>query len=186
MENFKSLEFEQVTTRGGDSGESSLYDGTRRRKDDLLFEAMGDVDELSSNLGVVKTSLSETVSGSRRIISTIFTVQKNLRRIGAMIATPAESDRYSEIEVLEEKHIAELEKSEHDLLAETQIGEDFVLPGDSREAAVIDVARSVCRRAERRVVSCIRDRSMTHLAECQSYLNRLSDYLFILARHLAK
>ncbi|HUX20378.1 MAG TPA: ATP:cob(I)alamin adenosyltransferase, partial [Spirochaetia bacterium] len=71
-------------------------------------------------------------------------------------------------------------------LARTEIGAEFVLPGDDLLSAQLDVARTVCRRAERRVVACIRDREMIQLASGQHYLNRLSDLLFILARHAAQ
>jgi len=178
------LEFERVTTRGGDRGETSLYDGTRLRKDDLVFETMGDLDELASFLGLLKASLGRSVPNRRRITKDIEAVQRVLLRIGSMIATPPSAELYSTLEPLGTADIDTLEAREHALLEAAEVPEQFILPGENREAALADVARTICRRVERHVVSCIRDRYLGHLSVCQRYLNRLSDYLFILARYL--
>ncbi len=174
-------DFERVTTRGGDKGESSLYDGTRLRKDDLLFETMGDIDELTSFLGYARASLA----GEKRLDRTIREVQQDLLKIGAMISTSPESELHAKITLLERRDLDRLEQRERKLLDRTEISDRFVLPGETGEAARFDICRTICRRAERKVVRCIRDRSLGHLAICQNYLNRLSDYLFILARALS-
>jgi cob(I)alamin adenosyltransferase len=185
QEKVAMLEFEQVTTRGGDYGESSLYDGSRLRKDDVLFAAMGDIDELSSHLGLLKASLSRKNRRRRAIVDEIQSAQETLIRIGSMVATPKASELYASIAVLERRDIERIETIEHALLSHTEVPDRFVLPGESAEAAFADVARAVCRRAERSLIACIRDRELGHLAICQNYLNRLSDYLFILARSLS-
>ena len=179
------LEFDMVTTRGGDFGDSSLYDGSRLRKDDLLFTTMGNVDELSSHLGVLKSSLGRKVIHRRRTIKEITAVQTTLIRIGAMIATATTAELYASIDVVTKDDVKHLEEVEHALLKDTEIPDQFVLPGETREGALADVARAVCRRAERAVVACIRDKELAHLIACQHYLNRLSDYLFILGRSLS-
>lgn len=175
------IEFEKVTTRGGDRGDSSLYNGERRRKDDLLFEAMGDVDELSSQLGVVKAECE-----NKKLLTLLADTQRCLLSIGAQIATPKDDQLYSKIAVLTEGDVTNLEKAEAAYLERTEIGSQFVLPGASPLSAKLDVARAICRRAERRIVTCIRDRGMIQLAPSQHYLNRLSDLLFILARHVSQ
>ena len=179
------LEFEKVTTRGGDRGDTSLYDGSRHRKDDLLFDTMGDLDELTSFVGLAKSWCRDEANRPRKLVRNFETIQGDLFRIGAMIATPVNSDLYKSINPIEAVDVARIEKLEHTLLDNTEIEEAFVLPGETRSAAYTDVARAICRRVERRVVSCIRDRSLAHLIPCQHYLNRLSDYLFVLARSLS-
>ena len=174
------VEFEQVTTRGGDRGDTSLYNGDRRAKDENVFEALGDVDELSSCLGLVKARLRlDKLPGA---VGNVESIQKLLLTIGGEIATPRASDLFHSISRLKKADIMELEKMEHLLLKETRIEPEFILPGQSLLSAEIDVARSVCRRAERSLVRCIRRDGSIHLALVQNYLNRLSDYLFILAR----
>ncbi len=172
------IEFDKVTTRGGDRGESSLYNGERRRKDDPLFEAMGDVDELSSQLGVVRAT-----AGNGALSGEVEGIQATLLQIGAQIATPKGDPLYATLRFVTDEELVALEKIEKEYLARTSIGDKFVLSGQSLLSAQIDVARAVCRRAERRVVSCIRNAGMIELAPAQRYLNRLSDFLFIVARH---
>lgn len=175
------IEFDKVTTRGGDRGESSLYNGERRRKDDPLFEAMGDVDELSSQLGVVRAS-----AGGGTLSSQIKEIQATLLKIGAQIATPKSDPLYATLRFVTDDETLALERVEKEYLARTEIGDKFILPGENLLSAHIDVARTICRRAERRVVSCIRNAGMIELAPAQRYLNRLSDFLFICARNAAQ
>ncbi len=174
------LEFEQVTTRAGDRGDSCLYNGERRGKDENIFEALGDIDELSSWLGVVKARLRYISSG--KTMENIEIVQKNLITAGGEIATPRASDQFQTIQKLKPEDIESVEQMEHTLLQQTRIEAEFILPGKTELSAQIDISRSVCRRAERTVVRCIRRDGSIHLARVQNYLNRLSDFLFILAR----
>ncbi len=171
----KQFEFSQVTTRGGDKGESSLADGERRRKDDLIFHALGTIDELSSFLGVVRASVDKEPAQG------ILSAQERLQIIGGMLAVPKRSDQYQRIRKIEKKDIEDLEKMEHRLMKHTKVPEKFVLPGGSLIASHIHVARAVCRRAERWIVACIRERGLNQLIPAQQYLNRLADFLFILA-----
>lgn len=171
------IEFNKVTTRGGDRGESGLYNGERRSKHDMLFEALGDVDELTASLGVVRAELGELHAAD-----TIFEAQQVLFKIGAQVATPHGDPLYKKIRKVEPSDIETLELHLKRLLDRTEIGRQFITPGEQRRSAFIDVARTVCRRAERSIVRCVRERHMSNLAESQNYLNRLSDYLFVLAR----
>lgn len=163
-----------VTTRGGDRGESSLYSGERLRKDDFIFEVLGDIDELSSNLGIVR-SLSQ--------LPEILDIQKHLLAMGAQIATSRNSPNYPSVPKIDREDVNLLEERERTLLERTPISSSFISPGDSLISAHMDVARTLARRCERRMVTLIRDRLRSDLIESQRYLNRLSDYLFILARH---
>jgi cob(I)alamin adenosyltransferase len=173
------IEFDRVTTRGGDEGKSSLHDGSRLWKDDLVFELLGAVDKLTSYLGLLRSQV-----GKKSIGKQIASVQKKLLVIGSLAATPSSSDLFAPLEKIVDEDVNLLEEYEARLLAETRIEDRFVIPGDDPISARVDVARTLCREAERRIVSCIRDRSMAHLIPSQNYLNRLSDYLFVLARNL--
>lgn len=175
------IQFRQVTTGGGDTGESSLIGGERRRKDDLLFDTLGDLDELASFLGLAKAHLTET---GRRDKSIFRIVQNDLIKIGALIATPKADSGFATLPAFTEKEVTKLEKLEQQLLKKTAIPERFILPGGNVRSAYVDVARTVCRRVERKIVSCIREQNLPHLFASQKYLNRLSDLLFILARKL--
>lgn len=171
----KNIEFELVTTKGGDKGETSLYSGERKVKCDYIFDTVGDIDELNSYLGIVR--------GFTKYEKHIHKIQQNLLRIGAQIATNPKSEMYTELNVITEKDVYELEKWEKKLTDKAQIPQRFILPGEIKtHTAHIDVARSIARRCERRVVDEIRNKTRFDLHQCQIYLNRLSDYLFILAR----
>ncbi len=172
--------FELVTTRGGDRGESGYYSGEWRRKDDLIFEAVGDIDELNSHVGVARARLNAACADDFELPSMQFT----LLRIGSMVATSPGHELYETLQHVADEDVDELEAHERRLLKRTEIKPVFVLPGENEAAAAVDVARSVCRRAERRLVTVIRDRGRHDLHACQNWLNRFSDVLFILARHV--
>ncbi len=171
----RRIEFSQITTRGGDSGESSLADGERRRKDDLYFETLGTLDELVSYIGVVRADIDAKSAGVLR------EVQKKLQILSGMVAIPKRSQLFEKASKIGEEELTALEREEEKLLRRTEIPAEFIRPGDNALSAHIHVARTICRRAERRVVSCVRDRGLSHLIPAQRYLNRLADYLFILA-----
>lgn len=172
--------FELVTTRGGDRGESGYYSGEWRRKDDLIFDAVGDIDELNSHMGVARARLNAAHADDFGLAR----MQQTLLRVGSMVATSPGHELYGTLEYVAESDVDALEAHERRLLAHTEIQPVFVLPGENEVSAAVDVARSVCRRAERRLVTVIRDRGRHDLHACQNWLNRLSDVLFILARHL--
>jgi len=173
----KEIDFEMVTTKGGDGGESSLYNGERRRKDDLVFEVLGDLDELGSFLGLAKAETRDT-----EIKRLVEGPQRMLQRLGSLVATPAHDPLFERLAKIGESEIRDLESEEKRILEETKIEPVFVLPGGNRLSASLDVARTVARRAERKLVALIRERGCVELADCQKYLTRLSDYLFVLAR----
>jgi cob(I)alamin adenosyltransferase len=171
------LEFDKVTTRGGDQGETSLYNGERRRKDDMVFEALGDLDEFVSALGLARAH-----ADGAAYAEAIEAIQRRLFVLGGMVAMPESAPEYKDIRTITSHDVETLEQEEKRLLDATPIAEAFVASGATKAGAFIDMARALCRRTERRIVCIIRERGNRSLIDAQRYLNRLSDYLFILAR----
>jgi len=182
------LDFDQITTRGGDSGESTLFNGERRRKDDPLFSLLGDLDELSSSLGVSVAGLRQfcplPVSDKRviRWLRLIDQIQADLIILGGMVANP---DNRSKLKItpLTDKEVQLLEAAQKEMMESTTFPRAFIHPGKTLYSAWMDMARTVCRRCERQIVALIRNGVMTHLIPGQIYLNRLSDLLFVSARY---
>jgi cob(I)alamin adenosyltransferase len=158
----------KIYTRTGDSGETSLFGGSRVAKDDPRIEAYGTIDELNSAIGVVRASWP-----SSPIDKQLNAIQSDLFDIGAHLAAPG-NDRFAGVEP---RRIDELERAIDAMESELQPLTNFIIPGGSLPAAELHIARTVCRRAERRVVA-LEDNPAT-----VAYLNRLSDYLFVAARY---
>lgn len=163
----------RIYTRGGDTGETGLIGGQRVPKDDLRVEAYGAVDELNAQLGVARTIVRD------RDLEEVFDrLQNRLFDLGAELATPKPSPKVpsaitaGEVKVLE--GIIDLYQETLPPLRE------FILPVGNGLAAALHVSRTVCRRAERRVVTLHRKEPLN--PEVLRYLNRLSDLLFVLAR----
>ena len=169
------LEFSHITTRGGDRGESSLANGERRRKDDLYFETLGTLDELVSYIGLVRSR------SDGKMDEVLLAVQKKLQKASGVVALGRGSGKADPAAGIGDTDVKELEKEEHRLMQSVSIPGEFVRPGESELSAHTHVARTICRRAERRVVTCIRDRGLSSLIPVQRYLNRLADFLFVLA-----
>lgn len=161
----------KVYTRTGDRGETSLVGGRRVRKDSPRVEAYGDVDELNSLLGVVRAHLPE--SPVNRVLSEI---QNELFTVGADLASPLELKAPR----IEPGHIARLEKAIDEWNHTLPPLREFILPGGSLPGALLHLARTVARRAERRVVRLAAEEPINE--HVLVYLNRLSDLLFVLAR----
>lgn len=171
----------KIYTRTGDSGETGLFGGERVPKDDARVEAYGDVDELNAMLGLACVSLER--QGSSGVVERVRQIQEDLFSIGAHLATPRsrEADGAAKhLPPLPVVRIGEMEAwiDEADGLLEPLRA--FILPGGSETAARLHLARTVCRRAERRTASLARVADID--AQILIYLNRLSDLLFILAR----
>jgi cob(I)alamin adenosyltransferase len=162
----------KIYTRTGDAGETSLFGGSRVRKDDTRIEAYGTVDELNSFLGVARASWPDSP-----IDAQLATAQADLFEIGAHLASPGTS-RFPGVEAV---RIEELEHGIDAMEAELAPLTSFILPGGSLAASQLHVARVVCRRAERLVVA-LNDESEATKSSI-AYLNRLSDYLFVAARY---
>jgi cob(I)alamin adenosyltransferase len=173
----------KIYTRTGDSGETGLFGGQRVPKDDVRVAAYGDVDELNSLLGVAVAHLE--AEGHAEVASGLRAVQSDLFTVGANLATPAPEDGGREnpwIPALPEGRIEELERWIDRAEEGLEPLKAFILPGGSVSAAYLHLGRTVCRRAERKVVTLARE---AHVApQWVTYLNRLSDLLFTLARHV--
>ena len=171
----------KIYTKTGDRGETGLFGGQRVRKDHVRVDAYGEVDELNSVIGIAVTHLQS--AGESEIVDGLRAVQSDLFTIGANLATPAPEDGGREnayIPALDPARTAELEGWIDRADAELEPLKTFILPGGTPAAAALHVARTVCRRAERRVVTLSHE---AHVAdEHVVYLNRLSDLLFTLAR----
>jgi cob(I)alamin adenosyltransferase len=171
----------RIYTRTGDRGETGLFGGQRVRKDDRRVEAYGDVDELNSVLGVAIAALEREAAGE--IAVGLRGIQSDLFTVGANLATPAPEDGgrpSAHIPALSDGRVEEMERWIDRAEEELAPLKAFVLPGGSAAAAQLHLARTVCRRAERRVVTLA---EVAHVGpEWITFLNRLSDLLFTLAR----
>ncbi len=163
----------KIYTKKGDSGETSLFGGQRVAKNARRIDAYGTVDELNSVLGVV-TSLEVNQKTKTLLVE----VQKQLFVLGADLATPP--SKKVRIDRIGESQIKFLESSIDELEESLETLKSFILPGGSLPGAQLHVGRTICRRAERITVDCSDKEDISEL--CIKYLNRLSDFLFILAR----
>jgi cob(I)alamin adenosyltransferase len=164
----------KIYTRTGDTGETSLFDGTRARKDDARVDAYGEVDELNAWLGLARASpLDPELAGE------IVHLQRDLFALGAQLADPADklAARVTKA-VMGDDDVVRLERFIDRLETELPPLRHFVLAGGTSAGAALNVARTVCRRAERRMVA-LRPPIDPVLIR---YVNRLSDLLFVLAR----
>jgi cob(I)alamin adenosyltransferase len=160
----------KIATRTGDGGETGLGDGSRLSKDSARVRALGDIDELSSAIGLV---LAEEVPPAMR--EALAEVQQHLFDLGGEISIPGHA-------LLTPEQVAHLDRQLEAWNAGLAPLKEFILPGGSRAAAAAHLARTVCRRAERSLVALGRAEPVTDSA--RQYLNRLSDLLFVAARAL--
>jgi len=168
----------KIYTRKGDSGDTSLFGGARVHKDNVRVAAYGTVDELNSALGYAVTTLPDVMESWR---DPLLRIQSDCFTLGAILATPANGGaKPAHIPDLPEGRVSQLEKWIDQLDDELEPLKAFVLPGGSQCAAALHLARGVCRRAERRVVTLAQGEAVD--AVVLKYLNRLSDFLFTLAR----
>jgi cob(I)alamin adenosyltransferase len=167
----------KIYTKTGDAGTTGLFGGGRVSKDDSRVEAYGDVDELNAVVGMARS-----IESMPRIDEVLVPIQRDLFAIGALLATPDREKMAQHLQKarIDDARITELEHAIDDGEAELEPLRSFILPGGSAKAAALHVARTVCRRAERRVVHLQHDVELPPLAII--YLNRLSDLLFTLAR----
>jgi cob(I)alamin adenosyltransferase len=161
----------KVYTKTGDGGETSLVDGKRVSKDDPRVCAYGDVDELNSFLGLARIELTDSELGGL-----LGTIQNELFILGADLATPLPM----EVPRIDDQHIEGLEGAIDQLMAELEPLREFILPGGTRAAALLHIARTIARRAERLVVTLATETEISQPGLI--YLNRLSDLLFVMAR----
>lgn len=160
----------RIVTRTGDAGTTGLADGRRVPKHDARIGTLGEVDELNSHLGLL---LTETLP--ERVHALLTAIQNDLFDLGGELALPEHPQ-------VGETHVLRLDEAISELNAKLPPLKEFVLPGGTRAAALAHVCRTVCRRAERSLVRLAEREPLSPLLG--QYLNRLSDLLFVLARHL--
>ena len=166
----------KIYTRTGDMGETGLVDGSRLSKSAPRMAAIGDVDELNSAIGVALTH--PMLPGFRDMLGRI---QNELFDLGADFATPGPDYAPSEMVLrIAASQVERLEREIDAMNAELEPLRSFILPGGSAAAAAIHLARAICRRAERSAVAAHEDCGLNPLG--LTYVNRLSDHLFVLAR----
>ncbi len=169
------VKLNKIYTRTGDDGTTGLVDGSRTPKDAPRMAAIGDVDELNGTLGVVALHLAGEALARVRMI------QNDLFDLGADLATPSEDFTPGDMTLrIVPAQVARLEAELDAMNASLLPLTSFILPGGSPAGAALHVARSTCRRAERTAVSAARAVSLN--PEALKYLNRLSDYLFVMGR----
>ncbi len=169
----------RVTTRTGDGGDTSLFGKGRVRKTDARIEALGDLDEAQTAIGVARAMAPRSTMGRE-----LLELQRGLYLAMAEVATPPEDLGRLE-ERLDASAVAKLEQTLEWLKERTPIEGRFVIPGETGISAALDHARTVVRRAERRVVACV-DAGSVSREILLPWLNRLSDLLFVLARSAEK
>jgi cob(I)alamin adenosyltransferase len=164
----------KIYTKTGDTGETSLFDGTRVSKADDRVDAYGEVDELNAWLGLVRTAALDP-----DLDAAVATMQRDLFAVGAELADPSHriAARVTKAAVTDEE-VGRLERSIDHFESELRPLARFILPGGSAGGAALHVARAVCRRAERRIVALQPPVDPVLVR----YINRLSDLLFVMAR----
>lgn len=162
----------KIYTRTGDDGQTGLGDGSRVAKDSLRIEAIGCIDELNSAIGLVSC-----LSISASVLACLNQSQHDLFDLGGELSIPGHT-------LLREGITEELEQHIDRFNADLPMLKEFILPGGSPAVAACHMARTLCRRAERRILSLSRQEDINHAGLV--YLNRLSDLLFVLCRVLAR
>jgi len=162
----------KITTRTGDDGSTGLGDGSRTGKESMRIEVLGEIDELNSMIGLL---LSEPLP--EPVASALMHIQHDLFDLGGELCIPGSR-------LMDEPRLTRLEHLTREFNHALPPLKEFILPGGSRNAALAHVARTVCRRAERRLVALKRQETVSE--DALRYLNRLSDLLFVTARLLNK
>lgn len=174
----------KIYTKTGDKGETSLYGGTRVSKAAARVESYGILDELNAFIGLAKAEISD-----EKVLNQLQKIQFDLFTVGSEAATPTDkmllANGKNRLDLMiSDKEITELEIWMDDFDAELEPLRFFILPSGGKAAATVHVCRTVCRRAERAMVFLNETEEVR--PELIKYLNRLSDYLFILARYISK
>lgn len=166
----------KVYTKTGDKGKTSLIGGTRVQKDHIRIESYGTVDELNSWIGLIRVQeLEEDVA------KTLVEIQDRLFTVGSSLATDPERSPKTKMPDLIETDIELLEQEMDKMNEVLPPMKFFVLPGGNNTISYLHIARTICRRAERKVIELGHENFVAPLV--QQYLNRLSDYLFVLSRY---
>jgi cob(I)alamin adenosyltransferase len=160
-----------IVTRTGDKGTTGMADGSRRAKNDVRVHCLGEVDELNATIGVALSFLEESAEQQA-----LFAVQHDLFDIGAELCQPGKN-------LIQQLHVDSIEASAAQFNEPLPPLEEFILPGGSQSVAFLHLARTVCRRVERSLLSLKESEELNPITT--QYINRLSDLLFIIARSVA-
>ena len=166
-----------IYTRSGDKGKTSLVGGARVSKTHVRLEAYGTVDELNSQLGLLYTYLTDEADKK-----TILWIQHKLFSVGSYLATDQTNTTLHVESQISDTDIQRLENVIDETDAQLPPLKAFVIPGGVRGSAVCQVCRTICRRAERRILDMAEEYEVSE--EVSAFINRLSDYLFVLARKM--
>lgn len=172
------VKLNKIYTRTGDDGTTGLVDGSRVSKASALMQAIGDVDEANSAIGVAVVAL-----GDDPLAAALERIQNDLFDLGADLATPASDDGFAPSEMVLRIVPAQVERLEREIdamNAHLAPLRSFILPGGSPQAAALHLARAISRRAERSAVAATHDMPLNPAA--LAYVNRLSDFLFVASR----
>ncbi|MBX5146424.1 cob(I)yrinic acid a,c-diamide adenosyltransferase [Rhizobium lentis] len=174
------VKLNKIYTKTGDDGTTGLASGRRRRKDDLRVEAYGTIDEANSAIGLARLH----TSGLPELDAMLMSIQNDLFDLGADLATPdtGEPPAYEPLRIVETQ-LGRIERDIDRLNAELDPLKSFILPGGSPAAAHLHLARTIARRAERLMVTLARRDGEIVGEPALKYINRLSDFLFVAARH---
>lgn len=165
----------KIYTKTGDKGTTSLFDNNRVDKDSIRVESYGTIDELNSTLGFARNFIED-----EEIQEIIFNIQRELFDVAGELAT---KDREQFPEKIEESHIEKLEEIIDNYLDKMTEEEKskFIVPGSNKGSSALHMARTICRRAERRITTLSREEKINPVL--QKYVNRLSDVIYTLARY---
>lgn len=177
----------KIYTKSGDDGQTMLADGTRVSKDDQRIRAYGDIDELNAVIGLVRLEITRDTSGANPSFLTtldqqLARIQQELFNLGAQLATPQQNNKPPKLRV-EARHVTQLEQDIDGWNDALEPLRSFILPGGGAVASVAHLARTVCRRAERELIALTHQTTVD--ADARQYVNRLSDYLFVISRAAA-
>lgn len=173
------MKLTKIYTKTGDKGTTSLVGGIRVSKSDVRLEAYGTVDELNSTLGLLISVMDDAENETL-----LRFVQHKLFSLGAYLATDVEKMEKPVESPVSEENVHRLEQAIDQINASLSALEGFILPGGSYPASVCHVCRTVCRRAERRIQALEDTLSYELDGQAKCFINRLSDYLFVLSRRL--
>ena len=163
----------KIYTKTGDKGDTALGDGSRVSKDSERVIAYGNVDELNASIGIVKNYASREMSG------VLAEIQNDLFDLGADLCVPDENESQKKLRI-SNNQVKKLESNIDSMNKTLQPLKSFILPGGSKTASFMHLSRTICRRAERSLVSLNRKEKIN--ANALKYLNRLSDWLFVASR----
>ncbi|NLM44635.1 MAG: cob(I)yrinic acid a,c-diamide adenosyltransferase [Clostridiales bacterium] len=164
----------KIYTKTGDKGKTSLYDNTRVDKDDIRVDCYGTVDELNCFLGFAKNFIDNS-----QMVEEIKKIQRMLFNVAGELATKDGSKFPHKIV---EEDVAELEKLIDYYISRSNANPRFILPGSSKSSGALHIARTVCRRAERRIITLSKEEYVSPVL--MKYVNRLSDVIYAMARYL--